>query len=114
MTRYLSEAIVDSSDIDLTKNATMTSLDLSFDKSFRKYRKILEKLNRQEELCSLVDYSILENTEEKGKFELPKLKINARDERQTISEPWSVVKDMEHLRNQPILVTTTHIKMFKF
>ncbi|CAF2954013.1 unnamed protein product [Rotaria sp. Silwood2] len=112
--------------IDLKKNVTITptitiSPDLSFDSSFRKHGKILEKLNqrdqqeelRKKHLGSLVDWSIVESIDEEENLELPKLKPNARDERQTITEPWSVVKDMEHLRTQPILITTTRIPIVR-
>ncbi len=91
------------------------------DESFRKHGKILQKLNhqaqqeelRRKQLGSLVDWSIIEDIEEENNLELPKLKPNARDERQTISEPWVIVKDMQQLRNQPILVTTTRYHMLK-
>ncbi len=91
------------------------------DESFRKHGKILQKLNhqaqqeelRRKQLGSLVDWSIIEDIEEENNLELPKLKPNARDERQTISEPWVIVKDMQQLRNQPILVTTTRYQMLK-
>jgi hypothetical protein len=115
-----------SSIIDVTKESTITpvvttSPDFSVDNSFRKHGKVLEKLNRrsqQEELKrkqagSVVDWIILEDIEEDDSFQLPKLKPNARDERQTVSEPWSVVKDMQQLRNQPILITTTRFQMLK-
>jgi hypothetical protein len=115
-----------SSIIDVTKESTITpvvttSPDFSVDNSFRKHGKVLEKLNRrsqQEELKrkqagSIVDWAILEDIEEDDSFQLPKLKPNARDERQTVSEPWSVVKDMQQLRNQPILITTTRFQMLK-
>ncbi|CAF1154373.1 unnamed protein product [Rotaria sordida] len=115
-----------SNSIDVKKNVTITptitiSPDLSFDASFRKHGKILEKLNqrnqqeelRKKHLGSLVDWSIVENIDDEENLELPKLKPNARDERQTISEPWSIVKDMEHLRTEPMLITTTRIQMLK-
>lgn len=106
----------------MTTTPTVTSSpDFSYDESFRKHGKILEKLNQrnqQEELRkkkfgALIDWSIVEDVGNEESFEVPKLKPNARDERQTISEPWTVVKDMEHLRTQPILLTTTRIQMIK-
>ncbi len=101
-------------------NLTLSAVVLSYE-SFRKHGKILEKLNqrnqqeelRRKQLGSLVDWSIVENIEEEDNFEVPKLKPNARDERQTINAPWSVVKDMQHIRNQPILITTTRYQMLK-
>jgi hypothetical protein len=60
---------------------------------------------------SLVDWSIIESIDEEENFQLPKLKSNARDERQTISEPWSIVRDMQQLRTQPLLITTTRYHM---
>jgi hypothetical protein len=60
---------------------------------------------------SIVDWSIVESIDEEENLELPKLKPNARDERQTVTEPWSMVKDMQHLRNQPLLITTTRYHM---
>lgn len=113
------------SHINLTSNhvaPTVTiSPDFTVDESFRKHGKILEKLNqrqqqeelRRKQLGSVVDWSIMENVDEENNMESPKLKPNARDERQTISEPWSIVKDMQQLRNQPILITTTRYQMLK-
>lgn len=113
------------SNVDLKRSVPTTSKvtispDLSFDESFRKHGKILEKLNqrnqqqevKRKQMGSVVDWSIVENIEEDN-LELPKLKPNARDERQTVSEPWSMVKEMQHLRNEPILITTTRIQMVK-
>jgi hypothetical protein len=115
-----------SSTIDLTKSLIATpvvtiSPDLSIDDTFRKHGKVLEKLNqrslqdeiKRKQAGSIVDWTIMEDVEEQESFELPKLKPNARDERQTVSEPWSVVKDMQQLRNQPILITTTRFQMLK-
>jgi hypothetical protein len=98
-----------------------TTPDLSFDNSFRKHGKILEKLDqrRQQEelkrkqLGSSLEWAIVESIDEHDNLEIPKLKPNGRDERQSISEPWSVVKDMQRLRTEPILVTTTSIQMLK-
>jgi hypothetical protein len=89
--------------------------EFSTDESFRKHGKILEKLNQRQQqeelkrkqLGSIVDWSIVESIDEEDDFKLPKLKPNARDERQTISEPWSMVKNIQQLRTQPILITTT-------
>jgi hypothetical protein len=106
-----------------TNNITPTVIitrGFSADDSFRKHGKILQKLNRQyqkeelrrKQLGAVVDWSIVEDIKEDN-FEVPKLKPNARDERQTISAPWLVVKDMQQLRNQPILITTTRYHMLK-
>ncbi|CAF1245647.1 unnamed protein product [Rotaria sp. Silwood1] len=125
-TTVISHINLTSHSVDLKKNIPITptitpSPDLSMDASFRKHGKMLEKLNqryqqeelRKKQLGSLVDWSIVESIDEEENLELPKLKPNARDERQTICEPWSVVKDMEHLRTQPIFITTTRIPMVK-
>ncbi|CAF3080573.1 unnamed protein product [Rotaria socialis] len=115
-----------SSSVDLRRNVAITPIvttspDFSFDESFRKHGKILEKLNqrnqqegiRKKHLGTSIDWSLVEDVGDEDNLELPKLKPNARDERQTISEPWAVVKAMEHLRTQPILITTTRIQMLK-
>ena len=115
--------LISSSD-DFKKNppvtpTTTSSPDLSFNESFRKYGKLLKKLNqrdqqeeyRKKQYGSLVDWSIVESIEDEQNFEIPKLKPNARDERQTISEPWSVVKEMQHLRTEPLFVSTTRINL---
>jgi hypothetical protein len=120
-TNVISHVNLTSTNINDSHTPVITiSNDFSANESFRKHGKILEKLNqrdqqeefRRKQWGSLVDWSILEDMEE-DQPELPKLKPNARDERQTISEPWSIVKDMQQLRNQPILVTTTRYHMIK-
>ncbi len=101
------------------KPSITISPDLLANQSFRKHGKILAKLNRQQreeelrrkQMGSIVDWSIVESIDEEENLELPKLKPNARDERQTVTEPWSMVKDMQHLRNQPLLITTTRYHM---
>ena len=102
-------------------NSLTISSEYSTDDLFRKHGHILQKLNHREQreemrrkkMGSIVDWSIVESVEEEDTFELPKLKPNARDERQTVSEPWTVVKDMQQLRNQPVLITTTRYQMLK-
>jgi hypothetical protein len=92
--------------------------NVSCDGSFLKHAKILEKLNqrnRQEEfrrkqIGSLMNFTIVENLDEEENIYLPKLKSNARDDRKAIIDPWTAVKEIEQLRNQPILVKTTRIK----
>jgi hypothetical protein len=79
------------------------------DESFRKHAKILQKLNRQ--VDSLVNFTIVENIDENNNINLPKLKLNARDDRRTITDPWTSVKQIEQLRNQPILIKTTRINL---
>lgn len=113
------------SHINLTSNnatpIVTISSEFSADESFRKHGKILEKLNQKQiqdeikrkQFGSVVDWSIIEDVDEENNLELPKLKPNARDERQTISEPWLMVKDMQQLRNQPVLITTTRYQMLK-
>lgn len=120
------------SHVNLTANNTTTvanvvrasvtiSTDFSADELFRKHGKMLQKLNareRQEELRrkqmgAIVNWSIVESVDEEENMETPKLKSNARDERQTISEPWTMVKDMQQLRNQPLLITTTRYQILK-
>ncbi len=104
---------------NVPKPSVTISPDFFANESFRKHGKILEKLNtraqeekyRRKQMGSLVDWSIVESIDEEEKFQLPKLKPNARDERQTISEPWSIVRDMQQLRNQPLIVTTTRYHM---
>ena len=112
------------SHVNLTSNSINNlsiASEFSTDELFRKHGHILQKLNKrqqQEELNrkkmgSVVDWSIVESIDEEENLELPRLKPNARDERQTISEPWSVVKEMQQLRNQPLPIITTRYQMVK-
>mgnify|MGYP006897425981 CR=1 FL=1 len=104
-----------------TDSVSTTSPESSLNEPFRKYGKVLEKLNqrnRDEELRkkrfgSLIDWSIVESIDDEDNFEVPKLKPNAKDGRQTISEPWTVVKEMQHLRNEPILVSRTRVHIVR-
>lgn len=86
---------------------------ISCDDIFRKHAKVLQKLNQQyhneeqrkKESGSDVCYSIVESLdEEQTQIHLPKLKFNRRDDRRTVTDPWTLVKEMEQLRNQPIFV----------
>ncbi|CAF1189695.1 unnamed protein product [Adineta steineri] len=77
-------------------------INLQYDTT-NKHKRILEKL-KQKHFDSSSTWSIVENEDA---YDLLKLKIDGRDERQTISEPWSIVKEMEQLRNKPIFITTT-------
>lgn len=101
-------------------NLTIAS-ELSTDELFRKHGHILQKLNRRQQqeeinrkkMGSIVDWSIVESVDEEENLELPRLKPNARDERQTVSEPWSVVREMQQLRNEPLPIITTRYQMVK-
>ncbi len=92
---------------------------ITLDNSFRKHAKMLEKLthkNRKDELIRKqmgYNFTIVENLDEEDNINLPKLKPNARDDRRTITDPWTSVKEMQRLRNEPILVKTTRIRMLK-
>lgn len=96
-------------------------LDMTCDESFRKHAKILEKLNRnhgqeasmRKQKGFFVDYTIVENNDEEENLNLPKLKANARDDRRTITDPWTSVKEIEQLRTKPILVKKTSINTIK-
>ncbi len=95
-----------------------SAIDTSCDASFRKHAKVLAKLNRNEELKrkqinSFIDFTIVENLDEKENINLPRLKRNARDNRKAITDPWTSVKEIEQLRNQLILIPTTRIKMLQ-
>lgn len=88
------------------------SKELTSNEIFRKHGKILEKLHQKEEervrqsnFCPIV-----ENVDEDS-FLAPKLKVDAKDERQSVTTPWVVVKQMQHLRTQPILITSTRLQM---
>jgi hypothetical protein len=93
----------------------------SCDKLFINHAKVLEKLNqrnRSEEfkgkkMNSSFNFTILESVDEKQNINLPKLKPNARDDRKTIIDPWTSVNEMQQLRNEPILVKTTRMRMLK-
>ncbi|CAF1277786.1 unnamed protein product [Rotaria magnacalcarata] len=94
---------------------------ISFDNSFRKHAKILEKLNKQNQQAiskrkhtgSLMNYTIIEDIEAKENINLPKLKPDARDDRRAITDPWTSVKEIEQLRNMPILVKKTSVNIIK-
>ncbi len=115
--RFSSVEINSSRRLTLSRSSNtpaIANVDISCDESFRKHAKILEKLNRQEEFkSSLMNYTIVENIDEEDNINLPKLKSNARDDRRTITDPWTSAKEIEQLRNQPILVKITRIKMLK-
>ena len=82
------------------------------DQTFSKYARILAKLKqrdieedaRRKYTGSLVDYSIVESVDEEENVNLPRLKPCARDDRLSVTDPWTAVKDIQRLRNQPILV----------
>jgi hypothetical protein len=103
----------------LNTPASVTLPNILCDDAFRKHAKILEKLNqrnRQDELKkkqmgSSMDCIIVESIEEENNIHLPKLKPNARDDRNAVVDPWTAVKEMQQLRNEPILVKTTRIRM---
>lgn len=92
-------------------NTTGTPMlpDISCDESFRKHARLLEKLNRlnerealqRKQLGSSLHFTIVENIREEN-INLPKLKPNARDDRRTITDPWTAVKELQQLRNTPI------------
>ena len=95
--------------------------NISYDESFRKHAKVLKKLNRKEreedskrkQLGTSINFTILENIEKEENGKLPKLKPNARDDRRTITDPWTSVADIQQLRNELILVKTTSFRMIK-
>ena len=88
------------------------SSNIDCNKTVSKYRRMIEKLNEQEyatelkrkQLGSLVNYSIVESIDEKENINLPKLKPNQRDHRYVVIDPWTSARDLERLRNQPILI----------
>lgn len=89
---------------------TLVTRNPSCDDVFIKHAKILEKLNRKDredefkkkQIGSLIQFTIVESLDEDENINIPKLKINGRDDRRTITDPWTSVKEMEQLRNQPI------------
>ncbi|CAF1104101.1 unnamed protein product [Adineta ricciae] len=83
------------------KTQVIATEDVSFIQSCVKYRKATKHRSKSALPRGTL---IVENMEGKDNFERPKLKLNIRDERQTISAPWSMVKQMELLRNEPILI----------
>lgn len=100
----------------ITPAAAATSL--SCDELFRKHAKILEKLNKKnreglkkKQMGSIMNFTIVENLDEEEKINLPKLKLNARDDRKAIIDPWTAVKEIEQLRTQPIFVRTTRLRI---
>ncbi|UJR07782.1 hypothetical protein I4U23_012064 [Adineta vaga] len=99
------ETKVEFSYMNRMKNQIIITEDLSWDK----YRKIEKRRSKS----ALPRALIVENLEKKENFERPKLKLNVRDERQTISEPWSMVKQMEHVRNEPILISITSTRILR-
>ena len=104
--------------MNLSNSYTPTP-NFSCDEPFRKHAKVLEKLNqryqqeeiRKKQMGSEVSYTIVESIDEEEDIKLPKLKINARDGRRVITDPWASVKEIEQLRNQPIFVKTTQFKI---
>ena len=110
--------------LSLARSNTLTRSvfpNTSCDASFCKYAKALEKLNqrnrsdesKRKQMDSSLNFTIVENHAEEKNINLPKLKSNARDDRKTIIDPWTSVKEMQQLRNEPILVTTTRMKRLK-
>ncbi|CAF1126597.1 unnamed protein product [Rotaria sordida] len=120
---------VSSTGIDSPSRVTLSRLDstlgtpmlpnISCDESFRKHAKILEKLNKQNQQEELIrkkmgasmNFTIVENLDEEENINLPKLKLNARDDRRAITDPWTSVKEIQQLRNKPVLVKTTRINV---
>jgi hypothetical protein len=115
-------------DTDLPRKSTLTRSNtpatpmlpnVTCDESFLEYAKVLEKLNkknRSEEIQRKQmgsNFTIVENLDEEDNINLPKLKPCARDDRRTITDPWTSVKEMQQLRNQPILIKTTRIRLLK-
>jgi hypothetical protein len=108
-------------DIDAPSRSTFSrsitpgaTTNLSCDESFRKHAKILEKLNKEfkkKQMGSVANFTIVESLDEEENINLPKLKSNARDDRKAIIDPWTSVKEIEQLRNQPIFIRTTRLKI---
>ncbi|CAF1315124.1 unnamed protein product [Adineta ricciae] len=92
--------------------ATPKSSHASYDKGFLKHAKLLQKLNernqveelKRKQLGSSIDFTIVEDGADAKDLKLPKLKPNARDDRRTITDPWTCVNEMQRLRNEPIPV----------
>lgn len=91
-----------------------SSIDSTINETFRKHEKILEKLHQREEekKKSPYDWSIVENLDDDDE-NLPKLKVNGRDQRQSVTHPWVMVKEMQQLRNEPILIKSTHVQVIR-
>ena len=90
--------------------ALTSSLETNFEQNFRKHEKILDKLQQREDEAkkkSLNQCSVVECLDDE--IDLPRLKSDARDERQTITQPWTIVKEMQHLRSQPVLISRVHM-----
>ncbi|CAF1236487.1 unnamed protein product [Adineta steineri] len=95
---------------------TSTFPTMSYDESFLKHAKLLQKIQKRhqfeelkrKQMGSNINFTIVENNDDdKGRMNLPKLKVNARDDRRTITDPWTSVKEMQQLRNEPVLIRTT-------
>ena len=95
--------------------------NISYDEALRKHAKLLQKLNerdRQNELKRKqmgpsTNFRIMENINEEQMINLPKLKVNARDDRKAVTDPWTSVKEMQQLRNSPVVVQRTRARTFK-
>lgn len=89
---------------------TIAARNPSCDDAFTKHARILEKLNRKtreeetkkKQMGSLVQFTIVENLDEEDNINIPKLKVNRRDDRRTITDPWTSMKEIGQLRNEPI------------
>ncbi|UJR38359.1 hypothetical protein I4U23_031029 [Adineta vaga] len=92
--------------LTLSRSNTLVSpisTHVSYDESFLKHAKLLQKINQTKQKS----YRILEEESDVKTMKLPKLKVNARDDRRTITDPWTSVKEMQRLRNEPILLRST-------
>jgi hypothetical protein len=90
----------------------------SYNKLFSEHARVLGKLNQRnrseefkgKQMNSSLNFTIVESVDEKQNINLPKLKPNARDDRKAIIDPWTSAKEMQQLRNEPILVKTRMLK----
>lgn len=113
---FVSHQNLTSSEIDSTRKIPQlkSEFDSNTNEIFRKHGKILEKLHQhdEEKKKSPYDWSIVENLDENAD-ELPKLKVDGRDQRQSVTNPWVMVKEMQHLRNEPILIKSTQFQIIR-
>lgn len=91
----------------------------SCDELFSKHAKVLEKLNqrnrleqlKRKQMGSSLNFTIVENFDGQENINLPKLKLNARDDRRAVTDPWTSVNEMQRLRHEPIPVKITRLKI---
>lgn len=95
-----------SSRLTLSRSNTPAAIAMrtpSCDETFVKHAKILEK-TKKKSMGSVINFTIVENIdeEEERNVPIPKLQLNRRDDRRAITDPWTSVREIGLLRNEPI------------